>query len=70
MPSTEDQNSTRFVPWSEVENLTSLSRTTVWRKIRDGEFPKPIKLSTHRVAWIESEILDWKRQMIEASREI
>jgi hypothetical protein len=29
------------------------------RKIRAGEFPKPVALSDRRIAWIEAEVDDW-----------
>jgi len=35
------------------------SRVHLWRMIENGEFPKPIKLSKSRSAWIESEIDEW-----------
>jgi prophage regulatory protein len=29
------------------------------RKIRAGEFPKPVALSDRRIAWIEAEVDEW-----------
>lgn len=43
----------------EVENLTSLSRTTIWRLERNGDFPPRIHLSANRVGWLESDLFDW-----------
>jgi prophage regulatory protein len=42
-----------------VVDLTDLSRTTIWRKVRDGEFPSPVQISKNRVAWREIEVLEW-----------
>jgi prophage regulatory protein len=36
---------------AEVEVITSLSKTTRWRKIKAGEFPAPVKISARRCAW-------------------
>ncbi len=43
----------------QVRALTTLSRASRWRMARLGTFPKPIKISTGRVAWRESEVLTW-----------
>jgi prophage regulatory protein len=44
---------------AEVEVITSLSKTTRWRKIKAGEFPAPIKISARRCAWRKSDIASW-----------
>jgi len=36
-----------------------LSRSTIWRRIRDGNFPAPIQISPGRVAWLDRDILAW-----------
>lgn len=33
-----------------------LSDTTLWRMVKRGEIPPPIRISAGRVAWIESEV--------------
>jgi predicted DNA-binding transcriptional regulator AlpA len=35
------------------------SRDHLRRKCKADEFPKPIALSDHRIAWRESEVDDW-----------
>jgi prophage regulatory protein len=35
------------------------SETQIWRKERDGSFPKSIRIGTNRKAWLESEIDAW-----------
>jgi prophage regulatory protein len=35
------------------------SRDHLRRKVRAGEFPTPIQVSDHRVAWLEQEVDDW-----------
>ncbi|MCY4623291.1 MAG: AlpA family phage regulatory protein [bacterium] len=46
----------------EVIEITGLSRTTIWRRERDGLFPPPIRLGgehTRAVGWREQDIYDW-----------
>lgn len=43
----------------ETCKLTSLSRTSLWKRVKDGEFPKPIALGGVRKAFVKSEIEEW-----------
>lgn len=39
---------------------TTLSRTAIWRKVKDGEFPRPVALGGKiRKAFVASEVADW-----------
>ena len=49
----------RFLRRREVERLTRLSRTSIYRKMRSGTFPLPVKLGERAVAWRADEIHDW-----------
>ena len=49
----------RILRDEEVRSRTGLSRTTRWRLIRDGKFPKPVKLTEHAIGWRESAIEAW-----------
>ena len=40
----------------EVERRTGLSRSTLYRKMREGTFPVPLKVSERAVRWRESDI--------------
>ena len=51
-----------------VKARTGLSRSTIYLRISEGSFPKPISLGGRSVGWIEAEVNDWLRQQIEASR--
>ncbi len=45
-----------------VEQLTSLSRATLYRKIKKRTFPKPVSLSDNRVGWRVRELRAWLAQ--------
>jgi prophage regulatory protein len=51
-----------------VKSRTGLSRSTIYQRVADGTFPKPVSLGARAVGWIEAEIEEWLRQLIEASR--
>lgn len=38
---------------------TGLARSTVYKFIAEGRFPKPVKLGARMVAWVESEVQEW-----------
>lgn len=42
-----------------VENRVDLGHSSLYEMINSGHFPKPIRLSANRVAWIEEEVDDW-----------
>jgi prophage regulatory protein len=56
----------KFLRFPAVRELTGLSRTTIWRLERRGEFPNHVKLSTNIVGWIEQEVMDWMRSKAQA----
>ena len=45
----------------EVRRLLSLSKTTLWRLCRDGMFPKPVRISSRRTAFVAEEVERWMR---------
>ncbi|MDE0304389.1 MAG: AlpA family phage regulatory protein [Albidovulum sp.] len=53
----------RLLRIAEVMRLTGLSKSTIHRKWRSGEFPAPLKLfrDGRAFGWKQSEILDWMR---------
>ena len=40
-----------FLRWPRVRQLTGLSRSTVWRLEKSGQFPARRKLSANSVGW-------------------
>ena len=49
----------RLLRLNEVRTRTALARTTIYRKMREGSFPEPLKVGVRAVRWRESEIEDW-----------
>ncbi|WP_319003370.1 helix-turn-helix transcriptional regulator [Shewanella indica] len=44
---------------------SGLPKSTVYKYMNDGNFPKPVSLGERNVAWVESEIEDWIMEKIE-----
>lgn len=51
----------RILRLPAVLDSTGLSRSTLYRKIQDGSFPKQIPISARCAGWRESAINDWLR---------
>ncbi len=51
-----------FLRFPEVQELTGLSKATIYRQMEKGNFPKSIKLSERAVAWVRDDIDEWLRK--------
>lgn len=58
----------RILRLPEVQRRTGLSRSTIYVRLDQGRFPKPVSLGARAVGWIESEVDEWIRERIAESR--
>ena len=49
----------RLLTRHEVEARCGIARTTVYRLMRTGEFPEPIRIGPRAVRWPSTEIETW-----------
>jgi prophage regulatory protein len=54
-----DRSKDSLVRLPEVKGRTGMSRTTIYRKMASGAFPKPIQISSAMVAWYQSDLDAW-----------
>ena len=59
---------TKFLKLPEVQIRTGKSRSSIYQGIKDGTFPKPIKLGPRAIGFLESEIEAHNQACIDASR--
>ncbi|AFP68450.1 MULTISPECIES: helix-turn-helix transcriptional regulator [Enterobacteriaceae] len=57
----------QLVTMTFITQLTGLTDKWFYKLIKDGEFPKPIKLGRSS-RWLESEVEAWLQQRIAQSR--
>lgn len=43
----------------KVKSLSGLSRSTIYNRISQNDFPKQVNLGGRSVGWVESEVLEW-----------
>ncbi len=58
----------KIIRLPEVKARTGLSRSTIYRFIKEEKFPAPVILGARSVGWLESRIDEWIAARIEASR--
>lgn len=54
----------RILRISAVLEQTGLSRSTLYRKMEAGTFPKSLRISTRCAGWRQSAVNDWLRNPI------
>jgi len=57
-----------LVKLQQVRAESQKSTSTIYRDIRNGTFPAPIKIGPRAVAWTRDSLETWKRGCIEASQ--
>ncbi|EEC7240851.1 AlpA family phage regulatory protein [Escherichia coli] len=60
---TEDQ----FVDMAFITSLLQMTDKWIYKLIKDGVFPKPIKLGRSS-RWLKSEVENWPQERIDQSR--
>jgi prophage regulatory protein len=43
-----------------LANRYDVTRQSIWRWVREGKFPQPVKIGASTTRWKESDILDWE----------
>ena len=49
----------RLMTRTEVEHLTGISCSSIYRSMRAGDFPEPLHVSSRSVRWRADEIHTW-----------
>jgi len=49
----------RILRVRDVMAMTGLKRTTLYLKVRESQFPKPVQLGARAVGWREAEVRGW-----------
>lgn len=54
----------RIMRLPQVMNVVGLCRAAIYEAIREGSFPKPVKLTSRSVGWIDIEIRAWVAERV------
>lgn len=50
---------TRLIDLKEVSHKTSVGKSWIYAEMREGRFPRPVKLAERCVRWREADIDKW-----------
>ncbi len=50
---------TGFIRQAALLRFVPFSPATLWRKVKSGDFPRPVKLSERVTAWKAEEVRAW-----------
>ena len=65
-----EEKDERLLSFKEVISMTSLSRGEIYRRFKQGRFPRPIRLGKGRVAFVHSEVAEWIRARAESAERV
>ena len=57
-----------FYRLSQLKEKLSVSRSSIWSWVKDGSFPKPIKLGKNCTAWSSEDVHAWVQSRIDLSK--
>ena len=53
-----------FIRLNVVQEITSLSKSTIYRLVSEGDFPKQVQIGKRAVVWVRSDINAWINQKL------
>jgi prophage regulatory protein len=62
------QDAPTIVRRPQVEARVGLRRSTIYQRMADGDFPRPVRLGGRAVGWLSTEIDHWINQQVELTR--
>ena len=64
------ENRLSLLSFDDLQRIVPLSRTTIWRLERQGEFPRRMRISRNRVGWLLSDVEEWIASRQEQDRQL
>ena len=56
---TQRETTDRLLTRAEVERVVGLKRSALYRAMREGRFPEPLRIGPKSVRWLLSEVEQW-----------
>jgi len=57
----------QFLRQKQVSTMTCLSKSSIYRLMDQGGFPKQVSLGARSVVWVKSQVEDWMSQKVASS---
>ena len=59
--------SSQFIRLPQVREITTLSKSSIYRLMEEGDFPKQHALGARTVVWSKSQVEEWCAQKMSAA---
>ncbi|UPM51156.1 AlpA family transcriptional regulator [Synechococcus sp. A10-1-5-1] len=59
--------SAQFIRLPQVKEMTCLSKSSIYRLMDDGDFPKQVALGARSVVWVRAQVEDWCAEKVAAA---
>ena len=56
--------SAQFLCLPQVKEITCLSKSSIYRLMEQGDFPKQVALGARSVVWVRAQVEDWCNQKV------
>ena len=50
---------TRMLKIADASALTTMSRSWIYGRLKEGSFPRPLRVSSRCVAWLAEDVEQW-----------
>ncbi|MBG3130571.1 AlpA family transcriptional regulator [Proteus mirabilis] len=60
----------KIIRLPEVKSKTGLSRSSIYLRMSNGEFPQSISLGSRAVGWLDADVEQWLDERIAASKAV
>ena len=57
----------QFLRLQQVRDITQLSKSSIYRLMSEGDFPRQIPLTARQVVWVKQHVMDWCNKKVKAA---
>jgi prophage regulatory protein len=54
----------QFLRLKQVRDMTCLSKSSIYRLMEEGDFPRQVPLGARSVVWVKSQVEDWMSKKV------
>lgn len=49
----------KIIRMPALEQKVGLKKSAIYKRIKESDFPKPVRFGSHATGWLESDVDDW-----------
>jgi prophage regulatory protein len=59
-----ESNTGDLLRLAKVKKRVGLGKTAIYKRVREGSFPRPIRVTSRAVAWLPAEVDAWVKARV------